>query len=94
MSNNIYTGSDFDEYLAGEGLLEEVELQATKRLVALQIQNMMDNQQLTKTEMARRMNTSRAALSRLLDPENQAVTLATLERAARALGKRVYIAIR
>ena len=92
--SNRHAGSDFDDYLADQGLLEETELQATKRVLALQIQDLMANQQLTKTEMANRMNTSRSALNRLLDPANQAVTLTTLERAARALGKRIYIAIR
>lgn len=88
-----HVGGDFDDYLKEEGLLEEVERVAIKRVVASQVVQFMLNQGLTKTEMARRMNTSRASLDRLLDPENGSVTLQTLERAARALGKRLHIAL-
>ena len=86
-------GSDFDEFLTEEGLLEEVERVAIKRVVAYQVGQYMLNQGLTKTEMARRMHTSRASLDRLLDPDNSSVTLQTLDRAARALGRRLHIAL-
>ena len=86
-------GSDFDEFLKEEGLLEEVERVAIKRVVAYQVAQYMLNQGLTKTEMARRMHTSRASLDRLLDPENSSVTLQTLDRAARALGRRLHITL-
>jgi DNA-binding Xre family transcriptional regulator len=86
-------GSDFDEFLAEEGLLEEVEAVAIKRVVAYQVEQLMKEQNITKTEMSRRMKTSRAALERLLDPTNQSVTLQTLDRAARALGKRLQITL-
>lgn len=92
-SINKHVGSDFDEFLKEEGLLEEVERVAIKRVVAYQVGQYMLNQGLTKTEMARRMHTSRASLDRLLDPENSSVTLQTLERAARALGRRLHIAL-
>jgi len=92
-SINKHVGSDFDEYLKEEGLSEEVERVAIKRVVAYQVGQYMLNQGLTKTEMARRMHTSRASLDRLLDPENSSVTLQTLERAARALGRRLHIAL-
>ncbi len=88
-----HVGSDFDEYLKEEGLIEEVERVAIKRVVAYQVGQLMLNQGFTKTEMARRMHTSRASLDRLLDPENNSVTLQTLERAARALGRRLHIAL-
>lgn len=88
-----HVGSDFDEFLKEEGLLEEVERVAIKRVVAYQVGQYMLNQGLTKTEMARRMHTSRASLDRLLDPENSSITLQTLERAARALGRRLHIAL-
>jgi len=64
-----------------------------KRVIAFQVEQMMKEQNLSKTEMSRRMNTSRAALNHLLDPKNQAVRLQTLERAAHALGKRLQISI-
>ncbi len=92
-SNDRLVGSDFDDYLKEEGLIEEVERVAIKRVVAYQVVQFMLNQGLTKTEMARRMRTSRASLDRLLDPVNCSVTLQTLERAARALGRRLHIAL-
>ena len=89
--NEQYIGSDFDDFLAEEGLLAEAETVAVKRVVAFQLAQMMTEQKLSKAAMARRMNTSRAALDRLLDPANPSVTLQTLERAASVLGKRVQI---
>ena len=86
-----HLGSDFDDFLEEEGLLAEAEAIAVKRVVAYQIAELMEETQLTKTAMARRMETSRAALDRLLDPTNESVTLHTLERAALVLGKRLRI---
>jgi len=86
-----YIGSDFDDFLEEEGLLANAEAVAVKRVVAYQISQMMTEQNLTKTAMAERMNTSRAALNRLLDPQNKSVTLQTLEQAASALGKKLQI---
>jgi len=90
---NEYIGSDFDDFLSEEGLLEEAEAVAVKRVLAYQIKEMMVAQNLSKTEMARRMRTSRAALERLLDPENRSVTLNTMDRAARSLGKRLHLTL-
>jgi DNA-binding Xre family transcriptional regulator len=90
---NRHIGSDFDDFLEEEGILVETEAAAAKKVIAFQVQQMMSEQKLSKTEMSRRMKTSRAALNRLLDPRNQAVTLQTLDRAARALGKRLQIHI-
>jgi DNA-binding Xre family transcriptional regulator len=91
--NEKHLGSDFDDFLAEEGLLAQVEAVAVKRVIAFQIRLYMQEEKLSKTAMAQRMKTSRAALERLLDPENQSVTLQTLEKAADALGKRLQIAI-
>ncbi|QXD13929.1 helix-turn-helix domain-containing protein [Rhodocaloribacter litoris] len=88
---NPHIGSDFDDFLEEEGMLAEVEAAALKRVLAYQLRQLMQQQQLTKTEMAKRMRTSRASLNRLLDPSNPSVTLQTLERAARALGRRLRI---
>ena len=88
-----HLGSNFDDFLAEEGLLEQVESIAIKRALAYQVEQLMLEQNLTKTEMSRRMKTSRAALERLLDPDNQSVTLQTLDRAARALGKHLQISL-
>jgi predicted XRE-type DNA-binding protein len=91
--NENAIGSDFDDFLAEEGLLEEAESTAVKRVLAYQISELMREQNLSKAEMARRMNTSRAALERLLDPENRSITLLTMEKAARSLGKRLRLMI-
>ena len=88
---NKHTGSDFDDFLQEEGLLAEVNATAIKRVLAFQIQKEMKDRQLTKSALARRMNTSRSALDRLLDPENYSVTLVTMESAAIALGKKLEI---
>jgi antitoxin HicB len=89
--NPSHIGSDFDDFLEEEGLLAETEAAAVKRVIAFQVAQMMREQNLSKTEMSRRMRTSRAALDRLLDPHNKATTLQTLDRAAHALGKRLQI---
>jgi antitoxin HicB len=91
MKKNRHIGSDFEDVLKQEGLLADAEAVAIKRIVAFQVAKMMEKQRLTKTEMARRMKTSRSALDRLLDPTNDSITLQTLERAARALGKRLRV---
>jgi antitoxin HicB len=88
---NPHAGGDFDDFLKGEGILEVVEVRALKQALALRVQDLMGKQKLTKATMAARMATSRAALDRLLDGSNTSVTLGTLNRAARALGKRVRI---
>jgi predicted DNA-binding protein (UPF0251 family) len=89
--SNKYIGSDFDDFLAEHGILTDTETTAIKRVIAYQIIKLMDEQGLTKTEMATRMNTSRASLNRLLDPANNSVTLQTLENAATVLDKRLLI---
>jgi DNA-binding Xre family transcriptional regulator len=86
-----HAGSNLDEFLEEEGILAEVEAVAVKRVIAFQLAELMKKNKMTKTQLARRMRTSRSALERLLDPENASVTLLTLERAARALGKRIRI---
>ncbi len=89
--NPEYLGSDFDDFLEEEGLREEAEAVATKRVLAFQIAEAMKEQKLSKAAMARRMKTSRSALDRLLDPSVPSVTLLTVERAVRALGRRLQI---
>ena len=80
-------GSSFDDFLREEGIYEEVTARAIKRVIARQLGALMQKQGLSKTELAKRMETSRAQLDRLLDPENESVTLATLTRAAHAVGR-------
>ena len=89
--NKKYLGSNFDDFLKDEGLLVEAEAVALKRIIAFQIAQLMESSSISKTAMAKRMQTSRSAIERLLDPTNESVTLQTLERAAMALGKRLQI---
>lgn len=89
--NKKHIGSDFDDFLAEHGILTDTETAAIKQVIAYQVTKLMDEQGLTKTEMATRMNTSRASLNRLLDPSGSSVTLQTLENAAHALNKRLRI---
>ena len=86
-----HAGSNFDDFLLQERLLADTEAVALKRVIAHQLSQAMTSNKLSKVELARRMNTSRAALDRLLDPNEKGVTLQTLERAAVALGKRLEI---
>lgn len=86
-----HLGSEFDDFLREENLLEAAEATATKRMIAFQIAKEMERRRLTKSEMASLMRTSRPALERLLDPTNPSVTLSTLERAASALGKKLKV---
>lgn len=88
---NKHIGSDFDDFLIEEGVLAEVEATAMKRVIVFQIEQEMKRRNMTKTEMAVKMKTSRASLNRLLDPSNPSVTLQTLERAALALDKKLII---
>ncbi len=83
---NKYIGSSLDNFLAEEGLLEACQSYAIKHVLAWQIAQFIEQQKLTKAAMASRMNTSRSALDRLLDPDNDSVTLKTLQNAALAIG--------
>ena len=91
MKKKSRIGSSFDDFLKKKGIYEEVTARAIKRVIARQLNALMDNEGLTKTELARRMKTSRAQLDRLLDPDNESVTLGTLTRAARAVGRQLWM---
>jgi antitoxin HicB len=86
-----YTGSDFDEFLKDEGILEEVAARAHKRLLALQLSDAMKASNTSKAQLAERLQTSRSQVDRLLDPDNTAVTLESLERLAQAVGKQLRV---
>jgi antitoxin HicB len=91
--NKKHLGSTLDDFLDEEGRLAEAEAVAAKRVLAFQIAQLMEEQQLSKAEMARRMSTSRAAVDRLLDYDSESATLVTLEKAAAALGRRLHVAL-
>ncbi len=92
-SKNKHIGSSFDEFLEEQGILEECEHQAIKEILADQVRKAMEENRISKTAMAERMQTSRRQLDRLLDPETPNVTLATMAKAARAVGRELHIAL-
>ena len=87
-------GSLFEDFLKEQGTYEETTEQAVKRVLAFQMAQVMKEQNITKVEMARRLETSRSQLDRLLDPENDRVTLGVLSRAARVLGRSLKLELR
>lgn len=91
MNKRKHRGGDFRDFLDEQGILGEVETRALKQAVSLQLNRLLKENELTKTEMAVRMKTSRAVVDRLLDATNSSVTLNTLNKAARALGHKIKI---
>ena len=91
MKKNVHRGSNFRDFLKEEGILEEVEERAMKKALALQLKKLIATNEITKSEMAARMKTSRAAVDRLLDTSNPSLTISTLGKAARALGRKIKI---
>lgn len=88
-----HIGSSFDSFLKEEGIFEETTARAIKRVIARQLDALMHEQKITKATLARRMRTSRAQLDRVLDPQNESVTLGTLARAAKAVGRKLHLEI-
>ena len=88
MKNNSI-GSSFDNFLEEEGIYGEVEAGAIKKIIAFQLQEAIEREKLSKTALDARLDTSSAAVNRLLDPENESITLLTLKRAANVLGKKL-----
>jgi DNA-binding Xre family transcriptional regulator len=85
---NSHRGGKLDDYFKEEGIYDQVVAQAEKEILAWKLQAAMKERQMSITTLAKRMHTSRAAINRILDPANPAITLSTLEKAALALGKR------
>jgi len=92
-TKNPHIGSSFDDFLDKQGILEECEHQALKEILADQVRKAMEDRRISKTEMAKKMHTSRRQLDRLLDPSVANVTLATMSKAARAVGRELHIAL-
>jgi antitoxin HicB len=90
-TDNPHLGSSFEDFLTQEGIREEANARAIKRVLAWQIEEAMKAQGISKVEMARRMGTSRAHLDRLLDPDNDRVQLDTVQRAAAAVGRKLRL---
>ena len=90
-TRNKHRGSSLKSFLKEEGILEEVEAVALKRVLALKVADLMEKRDFNKTAMAAEMRTSRAAINRILDPDNTSVTLTTLHKVARSLGRKLKI---
>ena len=88
---NAHKGSTFDSFLEEEGILDQAEATAVKRVIAYQIEEAMKKQRISKKKMADNMSTSRTSVDRLLDPENVSVTLQSLVKVAHVLGKQLQI---
>ena len=89
---NEALGQDFSDFMREQGLYEEAQELATKKVIAAQLQAEMEKQNLTKSAIAKRMHTTRSAVDNALDPAYN-TSISTIERFARALGKRVSIAL-
>ena len=89
--NELYVGSAFDSFLEEENIYSEAKNESIKRMISYNLIDEMKKQNINKTEMAKKMATSRAALDRLLNPNNDSVTLATLTKAANVLGKKLIL---
>jgi antitoxin HicB len=86
-SQTAKRGRGFRDFLAGEGILPEVEVLALKRVVSLQLQQILEQKHLTKTELTSRMETSRASLDRMFDPSNPSLTVACSEKLPLSVGR-------
>jgi predicted XRE-type DNA-binding protein len=91
---NPHAGSSFDDFLQEDGIFEEVQARAIKRVLAEQLDDAMQSKQLSKLHMAQRMSTSRSQLDRVLDPGNLSIQLDTLVKAASAVGATVEIRLK
>jgi predicted XRE-type DNA-binding protein len=91
MSKLEHIGSSFDDFLEEEGIKTEVSVSALKRTLAWKIQDVMKKQELSKAQMAEKLETSRSGLDRLIDPENTSITLNTIEKVAKKLGIEIHV---
>ena len=89
-----HLGSKFEDFLGEEGILEECRAAAIKFKIAQELEKAMVKQNITKAEIAKRLNTSRTGVDRLLDPQNTSITLNTIAKVAHLLGKRIDFALR
>ncbi len=86
-----HVGSSFEDFLKEENCYQETIAIAIKRVLAWQLMEAMNQKRLSKSQMARQMNTSRAQLDRILDPENPRIQLDTMIKAAKVVGRELKI---
>ena len=89
---NKHRGSSFDDFLKEEGIFEECDAEAVKRVIAFQLEQELKKQKMSKSQFAKKMKTSRAAVNRLLDPA-KSCSLKSLITAVAALGRHLEIRI-
>lgn len=90
---NPYLRSSVEDSFVKDGLLDEIEAAAIKRVIAMELLSELDRKQITKAELARRLDTSRSQVDRILDPDNESITLNTLVKAAALLGRRLHVSL-
>ncbi|MGM0760814.1 MAG: helix-turn-helix domain-containing protein [Thermodesulfobacteriota bacterium] len=93
MTASKHIGQTFDQFLQEDGIYEEVQLMALRKTISHQIKMLMQQENMKKSELARKMGTSRSSLERLLSDESSNITLNTINKAALVLGKRVDISL-
>jgi hypothetical protein len=91
--NRKHIGSNFEDFLADEGILEECRAAAIKFKIARELEKAMTERKITKVEMAKQLKTSRSGIDRLLDPDNTSITLNTMAKVAHLLGKRIQFGL-
>ena len=92
-SQNPHIGSTLESWLKEEGILEETQALATKKLIAYRLLDILKEENITQADLAKKLGTSKAAISRLLNPKNLSLTLITLLKVAQVLGKRINLTI-
>ncbi len=88
---NVHIGSSFDDFLRDEGLYEESSATAAIHVLGWQLRQQIEEQGISKTELARRMGTSRSQVDRLLNADSAEIKLSTLERAAKAVNRSLVL---
>ncbi|PWU07639.1 MAG: Fis family transcriptional regulator [Verrucomicrobia bacterium] len=91
MKKNKHTGSNFHDFLKEEGMIEEVQAMATKKILIMELLEAMEEMQINKSQMAKEMHTSRSVVNNLLDDKNATLKLITLQKAANILGRKLVI---
>ena len=90
---NKHIGSSLSSFLEEEGVKEEVDLRAKKKILADQMRAKMQRDGVTVAGLARRMSTSRTVVIRLLDPADVSFTFTTLAKASRALDLNLFVSL-
>lgn len=91
MIDKRHIGTSFDSFLEEEDILQESEAVALKRVIAYALEEKMKADNISVNRLAKELETSRTAICRILDPENTSITLNTIEKVAKYLGKRIIL---